>query len=59
MEMKTVLNSDDNFFIDLVEKMLMYNPTKRLSVVQALMHPYFDDVPDAIRELCWPKGLAT
>lgn len=31
-------------FIDLVSRMLMVNPTKRISVVDAIVHPYFTNL---------------
>lgn len=31
--------------IDLLEKMLCYDPAKRISAKQALQHPFFDDLP--------------
>jgi serine/threonine protein kinase len=31
--------------IDLLEKMLEYDPAKRISAKQALQHPFFDDLP--------------
>ena len=37
---------DDNL-IDLVDKMLVYNPTKRLSVEECLKHPFFHSSPMA------------
>ena len=36
--------TNDELFIDLVSKLLVYEPTKRLSPYQALLHPYFDDL---------------
>merc|ERR1739842_159764 len=30
--------------IDLLDKMLVYDPSKRISAKQALQHPYFDDL---------------
>ncbi|KAJ5066846.1 hypothetical protein M0811_03190 [Anaeramoeba ignava] len=34
----------DEVGLDLVEKMLVYDPKKRISIKQALQHPYFDDL---------------
>ena len=31
----------DRRFIDLLKKMLIYNPDERLTAKQALQHPYF------------------
>ena len=36
--------TNDELFIDLVSKLLVYEPTKRFSPYQALLHPYFDDL---------------
>jgi glycogen synthase kinase 3 beta len=36
--------TNDELFIDLVEKLLVYEPMKRLSPYQALLHPYFDEL---------------
>ena len=34
---------------DLFKKMMLYNPTKRISAKQALKHPYFNDLPQVVR----------
>lgn len=44
--------------ISLLEKLLLYNPSKRLSARQALRHPYFLDIPVAQRERAL-SGLCT
>ena len=36
--------NNDELFIDLVEKLLVYEPMKRLSPYQVLLHPYFDEL---------------
>lgn len=30
--------------LDLLDRMLIYDPAKRISAKQALQHPYFDDL---------------
>jgi serine/threonine protein kinase len=37
-------NGLDENGLDLLEKMLKYNPAERISAKQALNHPYFDDL---------------
>ena len=32
------------YFLDLISKLLVYNPTKRLTAEKALEHPYFDEI---------------
>jgi len=34
----------DNKALDLLEQMLVYDPSKRLSAKRALLHPYFDSL---------------
>ncbi len=41
----------DEAGLDLLEKMLQCNPANRITAKQALLHPYFKDVPDTIRKL--------
>ena len=36
--------TNDELFIDLVDKLMLYNPSKRLGPYQAMCHPYFDDL---------------
>lgn len=37
--------------IDLLEKMLVHDPTKRISAKDALKHPYLKDVPKEIKNM--------
>jgi cyclin-dependent kinase len=37
--------------IDLLERMLVHDPTKRISAKDAMKHPYLKDVPKEIREM--------
>jgi serine/threonine protein kinase len=52
-----ILKNIDPFLIDLVRKILLYDPKKRISVQEALLHPFFNDVWPPIKEVCWPPGL--
>ena len=42
----------DELALDLISRMLCFNPTKRISAEQALKHPYFSDLydPEDLRE---------
>ncbi len=39
--------------LDLLDKMLQMNPNDRISAVEAMKHPYLDDVPEAIKYLAY------
>jgi len=39
-----VLKDDDPLLLDLISKILIYNPQERLKPAEALAHPYFDDL---------------
>lgn len=43
---ENVLPGVDPLALDLLEKMLVYEPRRRLSAKQALQHPYFDELSD-------------
>lgn len=42
-EFKELFGSGHDMLIDLVGKLLQFNPTKRLSAVEAIQHPYLAD----------------
>ena len=46
---------DDELFIDLVSKLLVYEPLKRLSPYEALCHPFFDELKNGDIQI--PKHL--
>ena len=52
-----VLKTNDYALIDLVSKMLLLDPMKRISAIDALGHPYFRDLPQQVRELSLPSNL--
>ena len=42
-------------FIDLIEKMLVYSPVKRITAMKALCHPFFDELKNN-KNLILPNG---
>ena len=42
--------------IDLISKILVYNPDRRLKPLEALLHPFFDELRDKNTKL--PNGNA-
>ena len=51
---KALLNTEDMFLIDLIQKMLTVDPKRRITAKEALKHPYFNDIPCAMKDLCYP-----
>lgn len=43
--------------IDLISRLLEYTPTQRLSAIEALTHPFFDDLRDPNTKLQDSRGL--
>lgn len=41
--------------IDLLEKMLQFNPAKRITVEEALAHPYLAQIHDPASEIAAPS----
>lgn len=37
--------TDHNYLFDLILKMLEYEPSERITLKEALMHPFFDKIP--------------
>lgn len=48
-DMRTYIETDDDLLLDLISKMLEIDPKKRINAKDARRHPYFDNIPDAIR----------
>lgn len=44
--MYQVFRKADNNAIDLISKLLEYTPTQRLSAIEAMGHPFFDELRD-------------
>jgi serine/threonine protein kinase len=50
-DLKTILNNTDDLnLIDLVKKILTFDPIKRLSISEVLKHPYFKEFHDPSKE---------
>lgn len=47
----------DPLAIDLIEKMLIYDPSRRITAKEALKHPYFADISSEIKALCRPAEI--
>ena len=43
----------DPLAADLIEKMLVYEPSMRISAAEALIHPFFDDLDKAKLNQYW------
>jgi len=41
---KSKFNKLDDYGLDLLQRLLSFNPSKRLTASQCLSHPYFDDL---------------
>lgn len=42
-ELKELFGAGNDQLVDLIGKLLQFNPTKRLTAVEALQHPYLSD----------------
>jgi serine/threonine protein kinase len=56
-ELTEIIRGADPLALDLIEKLLEYDPAKRISAKTALDHPYFDDLSDAVKDACRPPEL--
>eukprot|EP00825_Cyclidium_porcatum_P018844 TRINITY_DN2144_c0_g1_i2.p1 TRINITY_DN2144_c0_g1~~TRINITY_DN2144_c0_g1_i2.p1 ORF type:complete len:154 (+),score=28.91 TRINITY_DN2144_c0_g1_i2:427-888(+) len=43
---KVIRSKTDNLLVEFLSKILVYSPIERLSPIQALAHPYFDELRD-------------
>ena len=51
-DIPAMMSGSDPLLIDLVLRMLKYDPTKRISAREALNHPFFDDIPNEMKQIC-------
>ena len=52
-----IIKTSDPQAIDLISKMLKYNPIERISAKEALNHPYFADLSQTIKDTCCPREI--
>ena len=55
MSLKEIYKAATNDCIDLLENMLVFNPAKRITIDEALEHPYFKEIRYKEQELIF-KG---
>lgn len=51
-DLAAMMNGADPLLIDLVKRMLRFDPMKRISAKEALQHPYFDEISCEMRLAC-------
>ncbi|KAH0785577.1 cyclin-dependent kinase 3 [Histomonas meleagridis] len=56
-DLSTVIEGADPLLIDLIAKMLRYDPAERISAKAALDHPYFDDLSPEVKASCRPVEI--
>lgn len=56
-DLKVEFNTNNTFLIDLIQRMLALDPSRRITAGEALKHPFFHDVPDLIRQKSLPASL--
>ena len=54
---KDVVNVNDVTLLDLLQKLLVIDPKKRLTAKEALKHPYFNEISDAMRRTFLPPDF--
>jgi serine/threonine protein kinase len=53
-DLREVLKTNNRLLVDLIGKLLRFDPAQRLSAQEAVAHPYFNDVSPKLRARCWP-----
>jgi serine/threonine protein kinase len=54
---KDDLKFNDPQLVDLLARILNFDPARRLTAQEALVHPYFDHLPFGLRKMCCPANV--
>ncbi|KAL2905529.1 Mitogen-activated protein kinase 7 [Bienertia sinuspersici] len=57
VHLATLYPRADRLALDLLQKMLVFDPNKRITVIEALQHPYLDDLNDCVKDIPAHKPL--
>ena len=56
-DLATVMPGADPLLIDLISRLLIYDPAYRLSAIDALNHPYFNNLDSRVKQVCYPTEI--
>jgi serine/threonine protein kinase len=55
MDSKKLFRTSDPLLINLVERLLAFDPRRRITARDAIHHPYFDALSPALKKQCHPQ----
>lgn len=57
MDLADVIKTDDEEALDLISRMLQFDPANRISAKEAINHPYFRSISQEMRAACVPDEI--
>ena len=57
LNFKEFMENVDPQLLDLISKILVLNPAKRITALEALEHEYFKEIPETLYTMCMPDVL--